>query len=83
MEQLSENFILTNKTMEQKPNQCEPTFKAWEEKNLTTQLEIMSHLDNQEADTIRKYETSNEIWTHLKNELEPKNRWKSSYEIKY
>ena len=30
--------------IEAKPDVCDPTFEAWEEKDLATQLEIMSHL---------------------------------------
>ena len=52
--------------IETKPDVCDPTFDAWEEKVLAAQLEIMSQLDDQEAITIRKFETSHEMWTSTK-----------------
>ena len=58
--------------IEAKPDVCDPTFEAWEEKDLATQLEIMSHLDDQEVDTIWKFEASHEMWIDLQNEFEPK-----------
>ena len=58
--------------IEAKPDVRDPKFEAWEEKDLAAQLEIMSHLDDQQADTIRKFETSHEMWTDLRNEFEPK-----------
>ena len=58
--------------IEAKPDVRDPTFEAWEEKDLATQLEIMSHLDDQQANTIRNFETSHEMWTNLQNEFKPK-----------
>ena len=46
------------------------TFKAQGEKDLVTQIEIMSHLDDQQADIIQKFETSHEMWMDLQNEIE-------------
>ena len=58
--------------IEAKPDVRDPTFEALEEKDLVAQLEIMSHLDDQQFSTIRKFETSHEMWTDLRNEFEPK-----------
>ena len=56
--------------IEAKPDVRDPTFEAWEEKDLAAQLEIMSHLDDQQADIIQKFETSHEMWMDLQNEIE-------------
>ena len=39
---------------------------------MVAQLEIMSHIDNQQANTIRQFKTSHEMWTDLQNEFEQK-----------
>ena len=46
--------------------------ETWEEKDLVSWLEIMTHLENQQANTIRKCKTSSETWKKLQSELEPK-----------
>ena len=54
---------------EEKPESDDET---WEEKDLAAQLEIMTHLEDQQANTIRKCKTSSETWKKLQSELEPK-----------
>ena len=57
---------------EEKPEEDDLTFETWEEKDLAAQLEIMTHLEDQQADSIRKCKTSHEMWNELQNEFEPK-----------
>ena len=52
-------------------NTVDPNYPAWEEKDLATKLEIMSNLEDQQADTIRNYRSANTMWIDLKNEFEP------------
>ena len=47
--------------IETKSDVHDPTLEAWVEKDLGTQLEIMSHIDNQQANTIRQFKTSHEM----------------------
>ena len=56
---------------ETQPNTLNPNYPAWEEKDLAAKLEIMSNLEDQQADTIRNCSTANAMWIDLKNEFEP------------
>ena len=47
-------------------------YETWEEKDLAAQLEIMAHLEDQQADTIRKCTTASQMWKDLQSEFEPK-----------
>ena len=56
---------------ETQPNTLNPNYPAWEEKDLAAKLEIMSNLEDQQADVIRNCSTANAMWIDLKNEFEP------------
>ena len=49
----------------------DPNYPAWEEKDLAAKLEIMSNLEDQQADAIRNSVIANAMWIDLKNEYEP------------
>ena len=56
---------------ETQPNTLHQNYSAWEEKDLAAKLEIMSNLEDQQADAIRNCCTANAMWIDLKNEFEP------------
>ena len=53
------------------PNMFDPNYLAWEEKDLAAKLEIMSNLEDQQANAMRNFNTANTVWIGLKNEFEP------------
>ena len=56
---------------ETQPTTTDSNYVAWEEKDLAAKLEIMSNLEDQQADVIRNCCTANAMWIDLKNEFEP------------
>ena len=51
------------------PTTLDPNYLAWEEKDLAAKLEIMSNLEDQQADVMRNCCTANAMWINLKNEF--------------
>ena len=56
---------------ETQPTTTDSNYAAWEEKDLAPKLEIMSNLEDQQADAIRNCCTANAMSIDLKNKFEP------------
>ena len=52
---------------ETQPTTTDSNYVAWEEKDLAAKLEIMSNLEDQQAEVIRNCCTANAMWIDLKN----------------
>ena len=56
--------------IETKSDVHDPTLEAWVEKDLGTQLEIMSHPNDQQADIIKNSKHEHKMWMDLQYEFE-------------
>ena len=54
---------------EAQPTPLDPNYHAWEEKDLAIKLEIITNLEDQQADAIKNCCTANAMWIDLRTNL--------------